>query len=193
MLYRLLFIGLLNALLLSPVVGNSQFYYWVAFTDKNNSAYSIAHPEEFLSERAIQRRINQNISIDSLDLPVNSAYINQVLELGAEFVHSSKWLNGITVKCNIDSFEHKVLQFPFVNYTQLTKPDLTSKSAVDKFAVPSFSEDTLAIDTSLLWSFCLSGGTIERAISAQPEFPGAGNSNCSFGWRLLSCGCTSGV
>ncbi len=148
MLYRLLFIGLLNALVLSPVIGNAQSYYWVAFTDKNHSAYSIAHPEEFLSQRAIQRRFNQNIAVDSMDLPVNSAYIYQVLELGAEFVHSSKWLNGITVKCNIDSFEYKVLQFPFVKNIQLTKPDLTTKSAVDKFAVPSFSEDTFAIDTS---------------------------------------------
>ncbi len=47
----------------------SQEYYWVAFTDKKNTPYSLSAPEEYLSERAIQRRGKQNIAIDSLDLP----------------------------------------------------------------------------------------------------------------------------
>ena len=38
--------------------------YWVQFTDKNDSPYSINNPEEYLSERAIQRRQDYNIAID---------------------------------------------------------------------------------------------------------------------------------
>lgn len=30
--------------------------YWIQFTDKSNTPYSIDRPDEFLSERAIQRR-----------------------------------------------------------------------------------------------------------------------------------------
>ena len=39
--------------------------YWVQFTDKNDSPYSINNPEEYLSERAIQRRQDYNIAIDN--------------------------------------------------------------------------------------------------------------------------------
>ncbi|MBN1820777.1 MAG: hypothetical protein JW833_08670, partial [Prolixibacteraceae bacterium] len=90
------------------VIGMGQTYYWVGFTDKDNSTYSIENPEEFLSERAIQRRQKQAIAIDELDFPINQQYIDQVVELGADFVHSSKWLNGITVRCDSLAFIEKV-------------------------------------------------------------------------------------
>ena len=110
----------------------AQDYYWVAFTDKNNTQYSISKPEEFLSERAVQRRIRQGINVDSLDLPVNVKYINKVLAIGSEYVHASKWLNGVTVKTTIDSFAYKVSQLTFVKEIQLTKTK-TIKSASLKF------------------------------------------------------------
>ncbi len=141
----ILFIGIL--LIISSLKVKAQTYYWVAFTDKNNTSFSLNESEEYLSERAIQRRIRQNIAIDSLDLPVNSEYIQQVTGLGVEFVHASKWLNGITVKSEIDSFPSKVLQFPFVKEVQLTKPDLAVKSAFNKFKIEE-NLDKLPIDSA---------------------------------------------
>lgn len=134
-------------LLFSAFKVKSQEYYWVAFTDKNNTSFSLTEPEKYLSERAIQRRIRQNIPIDSLDLPVNSEYIQQVTVLGVEFVHASKWLNGITVKSEIDSFPTKALQLPFVKEVQLTKPNITVKSAFNKFNEFE-GNDNVPIDTS---------------------------------------------
>lgn len=125
----------------------TQDYFWVAFSDKNNSDYSLNQPEEFLSERAIQRRIKQNILIDSLDLPVNQNYIDSVLSLGVEFVHASKWLNGITVKSQLENFKNQVSQFHFVDSVQLTKPASASKSAQNKFAEFSVSNSE-PIDTT---------------------------------------------
>ncbi|MFW6309474.1 MAG: S8 family serine peptidase [Prolixibacteraceae bacterium] len=113
----------------------------MAFTDKNNSPYSLSQPEEYLSERAIQRRIKQRIPMDSLDLPVNSTYINQVLDLDAEFIHASKWLNGVTVQALTDSFEIEVLQLPFVSYVQMTKPAETTKSVAGKFKITEYEND----------------------------------------------------
>ena len=49
--------------------------YYIEFTDKNNTPYSLDNPLEYLSQRAIDRRQAQNIAIDSLDLPVNPSYI----------------------------------------------------------------------------------------------------------------------
>ena len=71
--------------------------YWVQFTDKNDSPYSIDNPEAYLSPRALQRRANLGISIDEYDLPVNPQYLQAVADCGAEPLNPSKWLNGVSV------------------------------------------------------------------------------------------------
>ncbi len=127
---------------------DAQEYYWVAFSDKNNSVYSLNEPQDYLSERAIQRRINQNIAIDSLDLPVNSNYITEVLNLGAKFIHASKWLNGITVQAENAFFADNARQLAFVKEVQLTKTAGT-KSAVNKFSDEWETPEYEPIDTSV--------------------------------------------
>ena len=124
-------------------------YYWVGFTDKNDSPWSLSMPEAYLSERAIQRRKDQNIPIDSLDLPVNSTYTMQVIQLGAKFIHSSKWLNGITVQALSEDFAEHVHELPFVREVQMTKRASTTKRAVDKFAEPEAFRKMLEIDTTM--------------------------------------------
>jgi len=125
----------------------AQEYYWIAFSDKNLNQFSLSSPGDYLSERAIQRRIRQNIAIDSLDLPVNQNYIKDVINLGARLIHSSKWLNGITVKAETESFNIKVAKLPFVKEVQLTKTTST-KSAIQKFDETSGIE-SIPIDASL--------------------------------------------
>jgi len=125
----------------------AQEYYWVGFSDKKDTPFSLSSPEEYLSERAIQRRIRQNITIDSLDLPANRNYIDEVVKIGATFIHSSKWLNGITIKAEIDSFAIQVSKLPFVKEVQLTKGPV-KKSAIQKFNETSEVEN-FPIDNSL--------------------------------------------
>lgn len=71
--------------------------YWVQFKNKDNSPYSINNPEAYLSQRALQRRANQGISIDEYDLPVNPQYLQAVADCGAQLLNPSKWLNGVSV------------------------------------------------------------------------------------------------
>ena len=71
--------------------------YWIQFTDKNNSPYSIDNPEAYLSPRALQRRANLGLTIDEYDLPVNPQYLQAVADCGAELINPSKWLNGVSV------------------------------------------------------------------------------------------------
>lgn len=97
-------------------VANAQIasnFYWIQFTDKNNSPYSIDNPEAYLSPRALQRRANQGIAIDEYDIPVNPQYLQAVADCGAELVNPSKWLNGVTVRItNPDVLEAvKALEF----------------------------------------------------------------------------------
>jgi len=71
--------------------------YWVQFTDKNDTPYSISNPEVYLSQRALERRVRLGIEIDEYDIPVNPQYLQAVADCGAEILHPSKWLNGTSV------------------------------------------------------------------------------------------------
>ena len=91
--------------------------YFIEFTDKNNTPYSLDNPQEYLSQRAIDRRQTQNIAIDSLDLPVNPSYIAALQELGLEIVNPTKWLNGTTVRTNDYNLVLQARNLPFVKST----------------------------------------------------------------------------
>ena len=88
--------------------------YLIIFTDKNNSPYSIDKPEEFLSQRAIDRREKQNISIASNDLPVNSVYIDSIRNVGVKILNTSKWFNSVTIQTTDSIKLERIQSFPFV-------------------------------------------------------------------------------
>ena len=92
--------------------------YWIQFLDKNNTPYSIEKPEEFLGERAIQRRIKYGIEIDEKDIPVNHSYIEAVEKAGATILNPSKWLNGVTVEIYDISVLKAIENLPFVKKTR---------------------------------------------------------------------------
>ena len=71
--------------------------YWVKFTDKNGSPYTIGNPSAYLTARSIARRTAQGIAIDITDIPVNQTYINQVNATGAQVFQRSKWMNAAIV------------------------------------------------------------------------------------------------
>jgi subtilisin family serine protease len=91
--------------------------YFIEFTDKNNTPYSLNNQQEYLSERALNRRNAQNIAIDSLDLPVNPSYIAALQELGLEIVNPTKWLNGTTVRTDNYNLVIQARNLPFVKET----------------------------------------------------------------------------
>jgi len=88
--------------------------YWVKFTDKNDSPYSIDNPEAFLSQRAIDRRTNQGIAVIENDLPVNPAYISGVSGAGATLLTVSKWFNSVTVEASNQSIIDAINALPYV-------------------------------------------------------------------------------
>ena len=63
--------------------GVAQDRYVVHFSDKDNSVYSVNNPSEFLSQKAIQRRADQNIEITEQDFPVNLQYVQEVASVSS--------------------------------------------------------------------------------------------------------------
>jgi hypothetical protein len=108
-------------------------FYWVKLKDKKGTPYQISKPESFLSQRAIDRRIRQHLSVDETDLPVSQVYVDSLKKRAFEIIHSSKWLNGVTVKTADTAQVRKIKSLPFVVSVELTKPGTTLKSASLKF------------------------------------------------------------
>lgn len=115
-------IFLLFTLLLFSSYAQEYAKYWVQFTDKNNTPFSVDRPKEFLSQRAIQFRQKYQIPIDETDIPVNVIYIQQVLDIDStmRLCTKSKWLNGITVYCERDGVLDSILKLPFVSFAERT-------------------------------------------------------------------------
>lgn len=89
--------------------------WWVQFTDKDQTPYSVDQPEAFLSARAIQRRMAQGIAVDELDLPVDPVYINTVLGLGqVDLLNRSRWFNAITIRTSDPQVLQAIEALPFV-------------------------------------------------------------------------------
>ena len=96
------------------------YYFFVQFSDKNNTPYSLSNPSEFLSERAIARRSQFSLSCDSTDLPVNPNYLSQLVNLGVPVHSRSKWINGVTVLLTDTGKMSAVRALPFVKWVQYT-------------------------------------------------------------------------
>lgn len=88
--------------------------YRISLKDKAATEYSLDRPEQFLSEKAIERRRKQNLPIDSTDLPVCRKYLNEIRKQGVNIVLAGKWNNFVTVSCNDTTLIDRIAALPFV-------------------------------------------------------------------------------
>lgn len=88
--------------------------YRVSLTDKNGTPYSLLKPEKFLSPKALERRARYGIRPDSLDLPVNPAYVRRLQEKGLRIVNRSKWNNTVVVETADSTLARSLTSLPFV-------------------------------------------------------------------------------
>lgn len=107
--------------------------YWVQFTDKNESPYSIDNPEEYLSARALQRRANLGIAIDEYDIPVNPQYLEAVAGCGVTLLNPSKWLNGVSVYTSDASAIEAINALPFVETVRNCPNDLRAQEIKERW------------------------------------------------------------
>ncbi|HTL81672.1 MAG TPA: S8 family serine peptidase [Bacteroidia bacterium] len=106
---------LLSLAFIGEITNAQQVTFWVQFTDKNNSPYSISNPSAYLSPRALTRRTTQAIPVDSFDLPVNPAYLAGVAATGAQVHARSKWLNGCVVLASNPAQITAISALPYVS------------------------------------------------------------------------------
>jgi serine protease AprX len=95
--------------------------YMVFFKDKDGSSFSASSPLEFLSEKAIARRIKEDVEITAQDFPVNSNYVSGVANTGAEVFFSTRWMNGVLVQC-APALLASIQALPFVDHVEFVAP-----------------------------------------------------------------------
>src|SRR5690349_10073982 len=89
--------------------------YVVKLRNKGGSPYSFSNPLVYLSQRAIDRRTKYGIAIDSTDLPVTPAYVNQIRSVpNVTVLNVSKWLNAVTIFTTDANAINTINGFPFV-------------------------------------------------------------------------------
>ncbi len=91
--------------------------YWIVFKDKNYNSFTINEPQKFLSQRSIERRINQNIKITSHDLPLSDLYLNVLISNEINILKKSKWFNAVLVECD----ENKLQLIQSFNFVKSVK------------------------------------------------------------------------
>jgi serine protease AprX len=124
-------------IILLLILGNDLFSqlaphkYLVKFTDKNNSPYTTSDPSQFLSAKAIARRVSQGITIKENDLPVTPAYLDSVKSTGVTVFCHSKWFNSATIYTTDTLALNKINSFPFVkNVSVISRSTSNNKMLV---------------------------------------------------------------
>ena len=88
---------------------------WLFFKNKPNAAAYIANPLTMLTQKAIDRRGKQNITIDETDVPIYQSYINNIKNsLGITVLGKSKWLNALHIQGTQTAINSLKIDFTFV-------------------------------------------------------------------------------
>ncbi|MCZ8090146.1 S8 family serine peptidase [Flavobacterium sp.] len=108
----------------------SQEDAWVYFTDKPDSQYYFDNPLEMLSQRALDRRTNQGIALDILDVPIYQLYFDQIsTSSGIEVKSKSKWMNAVHVRGSISAID-ALADLTFVSNIQFANRSLNTQNRI---------------------------------------------------------------
>ncbi len=107
-------------ILLTGLIGSviAQDRYAVYFKFKPQTTFTLNKPQEFLTQKAIDRRTREKIQADSTDLPVSKKYVDAIKAKANYLLYESKWLNAaVLVTTKVKADEIKAL--PFVAKVEL--------------------------------------------------------------------------
>ena len=113
------------------------FYYvvqaqedaWVYFNDKPDAAFYLSNPLQMLSQRALDRRTTQGISLNDTDVPISQTYIDDVTNsTGITIMAKSKWLNALHIRGSQTDIQ-ALTNLTFVNRIEFADRNLNSRTA----------------------------------------------------------------
>lgn len=162
-------------LLLVSSAAFSQEEAWVYFNAKPNSQTYYDNPLLMLSQRALDRRVRQNIALDFKDIPIETAYVDQIkVSSGITVMAQSKWLNALHIRgTQADINALKLLSF-------VSKVDFANKSlnlTGRKIASEKVKATHKKLETAVNYSYGTSANQIQMLngqILHQQNYTGSG-------------------
>ncbi len=128
---------------------NAQLKYWVKFSNKTGTPYTIGNPSAFLTSKSILRRTTYNIPINTTDLPVTPSYVAQVDAVNnVTVLYVSKWINGVVISVPSASVLTTINSFSFVsssgqvNRYKINLPIINKEESVEDQNLKSVSSAT---------------------------------------------------
>ena len=114
--------------------------------DKAGTPFNLKHPEDYLSQKSLERRARQHLSVDSTDLPLSPVYLKQISEGGWCIVSRSKWNNTVLVATPMKDDLHRLRALPFVERVThvFSSPDSINPSRRDALYSEAQPADTAA-------------------------------------------------
>lgn len=132
------------------------YKYRVTLADKKHNEFSKRHPEQFLSQKSIERRRRQGLKIDETDLPLTRQYVDGIRALGLTVCNMSKWNNTLVVQTLDTAVMERVAALSYVKdvrrvatYTQPRAPrDLKRAELVPQGLTAEASAEAPAADSA---------------------------------------------
>ena len=84
----------------------------VFFSDKQNNIYTLSEPQNFLTQKSIDRRLHHGIPITEEDLPVSNVYVDSLNTI-AKVMFTSRWWNAALVSGDSTAL-NQALEWDFV-------------------------------------------------------------------------------
>jgi hypothetical protein len=148
---------------------------WVYFNGKPNAQAFYDNPSSELSQRALDRRTNQNILLDITDAPLETSYVNQITaSTGITVKAQSKWLNALHIQgtqANINALK----LFSFVSRIEFANKTLNATGK--RLAQTSISQTHDKLKTTIDYSYGNSANQIQMLngqVLHQQNFTGEG-------------------
>lgn len=123
-------------------------HYLVLFKDKGTDE-ELLTPEQYLSQKALDRRSRQEIPIDESDYPVNQLYVDAVKQMGADVYFASRWLNGVLIYSDSETVEAiKELSFvdkvsDMIEKAQVFNPIIGTQDLKEENVAPDWVESDI--------------------------------------------------
>lgn len=124
--------------MVSNIIFSQEEDAWVFFTDKPNAQFYLDNPLQMLTQRALDRRAAQGITLSNSDAPIHQPYVNQVIAANGITVKAkSKWLNCVHVRGSVDDIQ-ALTQLPFVQSVKFADLNLNAsgKKSAPKPSIP---------------------------------------------------------
>jgi hypothetical protein len=133
------------------------YKFAVEFTDKEHTPFSLDRPQEFLSQRSIERRARAYVQLNEQDLPIDPIYIADVLGAtsDAKLIIQVKWLNTIIISLSDSSNIDIISKLPSISNIEVVyNPTLKSvksdklKQDISPIETNNFIKSVQAYDSS---------------------------------------------